>query len=410
MLSSGQKPIAALWVGLCFILLSSAAPGEAANLKSLYDTHQCFELRNSVAKGDAPAFYQGAVACAFGGLHRCKKKLRDVIRSRPQSNDAVEAHRILISAYIRSGKYREAMAQINSLLAISRTDHQALSDGSILAILSEFPDQQTARKHSTTLELQDAGIPISINGAGGIYWFDTGAEFSIMNESDAKRFGLRVVETPVKEGDVNGTQFGVRVGIADELSIGSMQLKHVAFLVTSDKQPPFNEAQPGSRGLLGMPVLFALQRFSWADKKFEIEQKPQGKNNPHADMCFDRDHPLVQLEFEDRKVAFTLDTGASNTDLYPPFATAFPELIQAAGEKKSYQMEGVGGAKQLNAAMLSGLHFSIGGLPVVLQSAAVVPANANETSKFIFGNLGIDLLQQAHKTTFDFKAMTLTLQ
>src|SRR6185437_11103439 len=110
--------------------------------------------------------------------------------------------------------------------------------------------------------------------------------------------------------------------------------KHVAFLVTSDKQPPFNEAQPGSRGLLGMPVLFALERFSWADKKFEIEQKPQGKNNPHADMCFDRDHPLVQLEFEDRKVAFTLDTGASNTDLYPPFATAFPELIQAAGEKK----------------------------------------------------------------------------
>jgi hypothetical protein len=33
-----------------------------------------------------------------------------------------------------------------------------------------------------------------------------------------------------------------------------------------------------------------------------------------------------------------------------------------------------------------------------------------ETSKFFEGNLGIDLLQQAHRTTFDFKAMTLTLQ
>jgi hypothetical protein len=46
-----------------------------------------------------------------------------------------------------------------------------------------------------------------------------------------------------------------------------------------------------------------------------------------------------------------------------------------------------------------------------------VPATAKvgltptgETSKFFEGNLGIDLLQQAHETIFDFKRMTLTLQ
>ena len=36
--------------------------------------------------------------------------------------------------------------------------------------------------------------------------------------------------------------------------------------------------------------------------------------------------------------------------------------------------------------------------------------NTTEGSRFFQGNLGIDLLQQAHKTTFDFKAMTLMLQ
>jgi hypothetical protein len=73
-------------------------------------------------------------------------------------------------------------------------------------------------------------------------------------------------------------------------------------------------------------------------------------------------------------------------------------------------MEGVGGAKNMDAAVLKSLPLSIGGFPVVLSPAGILLTNTVERSKFFYGNLGIDLLQQAHKTTFDFKAMTLTLQ
>jgi hypothetical protein len=64
----------------------------------------------------------------------------------------------------------------------------------------------------------------------------------------------------------------------------------------------------------------------------------------------------------------------------------------------------------MDAATLASLHFSIGGFPVVLSPANALLTHTNEASKFFEGNLGIDLLQQAHKTIFDFKAMTLTLQ
>lgn len=414
MSSSNPGIVLALLTGLCFSFfapLCFAAPNDYASLKSLYDAHRWFELREIVAKSRAPVFYQGAVACAFNDLRRCQKKLAVVIRARPQSEDAFEAHGLLASAYLRQGKYREALAQTDAVLALKPGDSSAQDDRALLAALSGFPDQAVVRRIPTTVQLQDAGLPISINGVQATYWFDTGANVSALSESEAKRFGLRVLAAPIKTGDVTGIEFSSRVAVADELTIGSIRLKHVAFLVLSDTQPPFNQSAPGEGGLIGLPVILALQRFVWrADKKFEIGAKPSNQPAAHSDLCFDGQHPIAQVQYGERTLAFTLDTGATNTDLYPPFAAEFPELIRAAAKTDAYKMEGAGGTKSLDAAVLPSLRLSIGGFPVALSPAGVLLAPTLENSKFFYGNLGIDLLQQAHETTFDFKAMTLTLQ
>jgi hypothetical protein len=403
-----------LSTGFCLLFLAPLCFGEHdddASLKSLYNAHRWFELRESVEKGSAPAFYQGAVACALNDLHRCEKKLKLVIKSSPQSHDAIEAHRLLASAYLRRGKYRQALAETDAVLGLKPGDSSVLGDRPLLAILSQFPEQEVMRRRVTTLQLQEAGLPISVNGVQATYWFDTGANISAISESEAKRFGLRVVAAPIKIGDVTGTMFDSRVAIAEGVSIGSIHLRHVAFLVLSDSQPPFNQSAPGEGGLIGLPVLLALQRLVWgADKKFEIGSKSSNRAMPHADMCFDGQHPVTQIEYEHRHLPFTLDTGATNTDLYPTFAAAFPELIRTAEKSDAYKMEGAGGAKNMDAAVLKSLHLSIGGFTVVLSPAGVLLTHTVEESDFFYGNLGIDLLQQAHKTTFDFKAMTLTLE
>lgn len=72
--------------------------------------------------------------------------------------------------------------------------------------------------------------------------------------------------------------------------------------------------------------------------------------------------------------------------------------------------DGVGSVKYMNAAILPSVSFSISGFPVTLHNADVLLEPTGELSNFVAGNLGIDLLQQAHKMTFDFKKMTLTLQ
>src|SRR5579872_3918739 len=181
--------LSALWVIFCSLLVApfcSGAQNDDTSLKALYDSHQWFELRDSVARGGASLFYQGAVACAFNDLHRCEKKLGAVIKARPNSDDAFQAHDVLANAYLRQGKYRKTLAQIDALLAIRPNDSGALGDRPLLAALGEFPDQEVARRRPATLKLLD-GLPISIHAVQATYWFDTGAELSVLSESEAKR-------------------------------------------------------------------------------------------------------------------------------------------------------------------------------------------------------------------------------
>ena len=89
-----------------------------ANLKSLYDAHRLFDLRDAVEKGGASVFYQGAVACVFNDLRRCEKEMAAVVKANPQSEEAVNAHFLLAMVYLVHGKYREELAQLNAILAI----------------------------------------------------------------------------------------------------------------------------------------------------------------------------------------------------------------------------------------------------------------------------------------------------
>jgi hypothetical protein len=115
----------------------------------------------------------------------------------------------------------------------------------------------------------------------------------------------------------------------------------VAFLVFPDDQPPFKDQPVGSRGLIGIPVLLAFERFVWgSDKKFEIGSKPVNASALRPNLCFDGNTPVTQLQFQNRNLTFVLNTGAANTDLFPPFAAAFPELIQSSQKTDSYKMEG----------------------------------------------------------------------
>jgi hypothetical protein len=90
-----------LLVSLYLVLIFPQSCLADEDLKSLYDAHQWFELRDSVRRGGASLFYEGAVACAFNHLRQCEKMLNAFVSAHAGSDQAYDAHRILASTYVQ---------------------------------------------------------------------------------------------------------------------------------------------------------------------------------------------------------------------------------------------------------------------------------------------------------------------
>ena len=77
------------------------------------------------------------------------------------------------------------------MLALKPDDADAKNVRPLLAALSSSPDQSIGRRHFSTLSVYheggDLGVPVSVNGTLAKYTFDTGASYSLLSESEAKR-------------------------------------------------------------------------------------------------------------------------------------------------------------------------------------------------------------------------------
>ena len=84
--------------------------------------------------------------------------------------------------------------------------------------------------------------------------------------------------------------------------------------------------------------------------------------------------------------------------------------MRTASKTDVYKMEGVGASKNMAAAVLPSLRLTGGRVPRGSQPGGSLVVEHVREQQVLGGNLGIDLLQQARKTIFDFKEMRLTLQ
>ena len=402
-------------VGLVITATSFLVAGEyETNVRSLYDGHHWFALRNLVMRGKISGFYRGAVECAFNQPKAAKEDLAAVIRNAPHSAEAYEAHSLLAGLYLRSGQFREALAEVDAMLAERPGAEDARNVKPLFSALSQFPDQRIVQKQISTvaIHIKDGNlfVPLKINGTVASYIVDTGFSTSAVSESEAVRLGLAIHDISTKTDSMTGAPVSVRVAVADNLNIGYTQLANVAFLVYPDKQPPFDELPPGERGILGIPVLLALETIRWtSDATFTAGWPTRAGGMEHANLCFESALPVVQIGFRHSVLDFTLDTGAQNTDLYQAFANTFSDLVKS-GKKESHKLTGVGGSANVDSVILPSLTLRIGRHDVLLRPAHVLLQKSNGTSGMFEGNLGMDLLNQAHAITLNFQSMTLSLE
>ncbi len=401
-------------VALCLLSAGAYAQDSQSKLQPLYDGHHWFQLRDEVAQIDAPIFYKAAVAIAFNEPE-ADKYLRTAISSQPDAKTAYEARELLVGLYFRTGRYREASALAKDLLALKPDAADIRNLLPTLQALSAYPDQKTVSRKPcrVAMEVEDGNLalPVRVNGVASHYLFDNGFSLSGMSETEARRLKLTVRDVTTKLDTMGGQGVQIRVAVVSDLQFGGARLKHDAFYVVPDSQPPFNELPSGRQGILGLQVILALSRFQWnpKDSSFTILHIAKGTNRANSNLAFDGTSIFNRLGFERRPLDFSLDMGAQKTVLYRTFAQMFP-AVKEGGSPEVHKLTGVGGSAEVESVLLPSLTFNVGGRDVLLKPAHILLKDNNSTSSWYVGNLGMDLLNQAGSVEIDFNSMTLMLR
>lgn len=406
-------------VPLAFTLAATsmfAGKDGSQELDSLYVGHHWFQLRDASVGLKTPALYQGAVAAAFDQRDEAVANLQRAIAAAPHSQEAVEARDLLIHLYMRAAQYSKALATMKEQIAARVAKPATDGDRASIALLSQLPDMAVIARGVSTLHYEMRGdnlsVPISINDKPANFVLDTDANMSALSESEAKRLGMSILDGAVSLVGVTGEpKPGARMAVAQDFVIGNFHFKNVAFFILRDDQEPVVDFPAGKRGIIGMPVILALQTLRWRhDGTIEIGFASPTRDLSRANICFNNEDPITQVEFQQHKLEFVMDTGGEESELWPPFAKDFSGLLSQAGKNDSKTLTGFEGSKDVEVVTLPEVRFTLGGFNDVLRSPPVLMKPTVPLSNWYYGRAGMDLLNQAQSATMDFHAMTLTLK
>jgi hypothetical protein len=411
--SSSVCHTAARATALLLTAFSSGVAQTSEDLHKLFVSGNIFALRDAINQKDVPPFYRGAVASSLNHIVDAVSYLHEVIKTDPASEDAYQAHDLLANMYQRNGLYREALFELNAAIQERSRSKELQNAKPLFEALATSGDMTVVSLHRTKIHgIHDRQIPMRVNGKLDNLAFDTGAGISFISDREAAHLGLTAQPVRTKLNDSSGNGIaGFRVAIAKDLEIGGLHLRNVPFLVIPDTNEPFVEFGPkeGHRGLIGLPVLLAMRSIRWTTNgDFEFDFPPTTATGT-SNLLFHETNPVVQVVDGDRKLDFTLDTGAVGTDLNPLFAESFPDLI-SSGKRETNTITGIGGSKDYESVLLPSVSLTVGGKAVTIAPAHVSVAQGLGGVSIWAGNLGNDLLNQGDAVTVDFRVMSLTLE
>jgi predicted aspartyl protease len=391
-----------------------AADRTDSELKSLFAAQDWFKLRDAVGvSADAPALYRGAVACAFNNLVDAERHFRAVFEAPGDPQEAAEAHGLLAHAYMRCGRYRQTYAH---LAAMQKLLPEVAGLNSSLALFSELSRytelSSKAQRHADVQMSGDFYIPVAVNGKPARSGFDSGMDISFISEAEANRLSLSIHQVGASSllDGASGNDVPIRYAVADRLTVGDIELRHVVFLVARNDAMPFVELPRDKQGILGIPLLVAFGTMRWnRDRVLHLgtdRDRPDAKPN----MCFHDVELLVEGTFHSQPISAWIDTGSSKTYLTQRFAHRFPDVTQLGEKGASVRLRGIGGSTDVKVITLPAISFRVGGADLAIRPAKVLPGDERVDREWYDIWLGMDLLGQMGEVSLDFKSLRFSLK
>lgn len=407
---------------LLLVCLQSVVFGQNL-LDDLYQNKQYFDLRDELAKHSKDdsaqlLFYRGVTANRFNLNEKAINLFQQYLQKGNQEN-LVKVYEELADSYTKIHKYRNAAETYQILLERfnDKVSEEKLADyknsfGLWNSLKDALPQKaiikQDLQLQGTRDKADLLNLGVKINGQAMDFVFDTGANLSVITASTAKKLGLKTIESSVSVGSSTDAKVNSKLAVAD-IKIGDAIIQNVVFLVFEDKAIYFPEINYQINGIIGFPIIASLGNFTITQKnEFSVSLKIVS-SKVEQNLCFDGLLPLVAGFYGNRRMIFSFDSGANSSMFYESFFKVDEQNIIKSAKPEKIKFGGSGGSQEVSGYILD-LQLNIADKNVRFDKASIISEKLNDKSKYLYGNLGQDLIRQFAKMTMDFKSMRIIFE
>jgi predicted aspartyl protease len=286
-----------------------------------------------------------------------------------------------------------------------------LDDITLLRVIRNVPEMEFKIPADATASLKrDAAGLMNVSVAlkkDPVDWvFDTGAAFSVMMESQAGKYGVRILPGKVRTGTSTGIKVGGQMGLLD-LHVGNIEVKDVVVIVLPDSALTFANGAYVIRGILGFPVIYALQEFTIKDDKTLLVSQTH-ENPGDRNLALDGQYMVIRVKADNDTLPFLYDSGNNITNLSARFFNKYKNEIEGKCKKRKVLAGGAGGIRETEAYILDSLALSVGDSHDTLDSLVVYPNDLmGYDIKYLYGNFGQDYVSKFSEIRIDFNSMNI---
>src|SRR4051794_28583661 len=310
----------------------------AAKLDLMFLKKQYVELECSLPGADLSAvdrqYFEGMLANLRNDVPRSIELLSKAVPELQKANSprTARAMRLLANSYVRAYRYSDSAKLYKQLVAkyadaFERGEKKSLEDDAATVALLDGAPAQTVEGatefavpwHRSKIGSMD--VEATVGGEKMSWLVDTGANYSVLIESAAKRLNVKLSEGSASTQGITGDDNPLRIGIVPEMKLGTATIKNVAVLVLPDKNLNVNFGDKGSyqiEAILGFPVLEALGRITMTSPggsagEMRVDKGGGGDVQKGSPIYIEEMEPLLAAKIGEHDVIFAFDTGADST-------------------------------------------------------------------------------------------------
>ena len=417
---------------ICVLLIACSVPAQIAPKKQQPDLDQLVEQREypelervlPAASLDQLSrdYFEGVLANRRNELQGSIDLLQPLIPKLKAGNPhrAAVALRSLADDYVKMFRYAEADRSYGELLSsyageYRAGDRQSLEDDAkTVHLLKDAPPQTVEMNGTFTLETHHSKVGtidtnLTVAGVTNSWILDTGANFSVVIESVAKKMGLKLSEGAAQTQGASGAENSLHTAIIPEIKIGTATVHNVVVLVMPDESinVDFGSGHYQIEAIVGYPVLSALGQLTFTHDNHVVAGG--GGEKSGSPIYMQQLNPLLQCGIEGRNLLLMFDTGADNTTLTAKYYRAFRSQFSGLTQRK-HGVGGAGGVKSVPAYVLPELRIDAGGHTVTVKDVSVLTEALGSDADLLYGTVGRDLSDQFKSFTLDFKSMRFRLE